>query len=179
MLAEQISNRNFLSPAGFRFTLGKNQKVTYFCQSANIPAINLLTANQPTPFVQVPLPAGFAYYDLNLSFLIDEDMQNYTIIQKWLRGLGVPDSFASRTEFERLNRNNADGQYMPFTDATLFILNSNMKNVVQIKFEDVYPVSLNTIRFETTGQDTDYFVAEVTFKYKSYDVCNKDGVSVL
>lgn len=179
MLAEQIQNRNFLTPSGFRFTHGKNQKVTYFCQSANIPGINLLTANQPTPFVQVPLPAGFTYDDLNLTFLIDENLENYVLIQRWLRGLGVPDSFADREEFERLNRNNSDGKFMPFTDGTLSILNSNLKVNAQIKFEDVYPASLSTLRFETTGSDTDYFIAEVTFKYKSYDVCDKDGISVL
>ena len=93
--------------------------------------------------------------------------------------MGVPDSFADREEFERLNRNNSDGKFMPFTDGTLSILNSNLKVNAQIKFEDVYPTSLSTLRFETTGSDTDYFVAEVTFKYKSYDVCNKDGISVL
>ena len=57
--------------------------------------------------------------------------------------------------------------------------NSSLKTVAQIKFEDVYPVSLNTLRFESSGTDTDYFVAEVTFKYKSYDLCNKEGVSVI
>jgi hypothetical protein len=179
MLAEQIKNRNFLSPAGFRFTLGKNQKVTYFCQSANIPGINVLTSNQPTPFVQVPLPAGFTYDDLNLTFLIDEDLENYILIQKWLRGLGVPDSFRERSKFERENTNPNDGKFYPFTDGTLSVLNSSLKVIAQIKFEDVYPISLSTLRFESTGTDTDYFIAEVTFKYKSYDVCNKDGISVL
>lgn len=179
MLAEQIANRNFLSSVGFRFILGKNQKITYFCQSANIPAITLLTANQPTPFVSLATPAGFEYDDLNLTFLIDEDLENYTLIQKWIRGLGVPDSFSDRAEYERVNTNPSDGKFSPYTDGTLFVLNSSLKTVAQIKFEDVYPVSLNTLRFESSGTDTDYFVAEVTFKYKSYDLCNKEGVSMI
>jgi hypothetical protein len=178
MLAEQIANRNFLSPAGFRFILGKNQKVTYFCQSANIPAVSVLQTTQPTPFVPLSVPAGFEYDDLNLSFLIDENLENYILIQKWLRGLGVPDSFADRDTFERLNRTN-DGLFNPYTDGTLFVLNSNLKTIAQIKFEDVYPTSLSTLRFEVTGTDTDYFIAEVSFKYKSYDVCDKNGISLL
>lgn len=178
MLAEQIANRNFLSPAGFRFILGKNQKVTYFCQSANIPAISVLQTSQPTPFVQLPVAAGFEYDDLNLSFLIDENLENYILIQKWLRGLGVPDSFSDRQLFEKQNTTN-EGVYNPNTDGTLFVLNSNLKTIAQIKFEDVYPISLNTLRFEATGTDTDYFTAEVTFKYKSYDVCNANGISLL
>jgi len=178
MIAEQIANRNFLSPAGFRFILGKNQKVTYFCQSANIPAVSVLQTQIPTPFVPLPVPTAFEYDDLVLTFLIDENLENYILIQKWLRGLGVPDSFADRQLFEKQNTTN-DGIYNPNTDATLFVLNSNLKTIAQIKFEDVYPINLNTLRFEATTTDTDFFTAEVTFKYKSYDVCNKNGISLL
>lgn len=178
MLAEQIGNRNFLSPAGFRFLLGKNQKITYFCQSASIPSVSVSSTSQPTPFIPLPIPTHFTYDDFNMSFLIDENLENYVLLQRWLRGLGVPDSFADRQKFERENTNNA-GLYNPYTDGTLLILNSNLKVQSMIKFEDVYPTSLSTLRFETTGLDTDYFTAEVTFKYKSYDVCDKNGISLL
>ena len=39
--ANQIGNRNFLSPVGFKFTLAKEPKVAFFCNSARIPEINL------------------------------------------------------------------------------------------------------------------------------------------
>lgn len=178
MLAEQITNRNFLSPAGFRFLLGKNQKITYFCQSANIPAVNVSSTTQPNPFVPLPIPTNFSYDDFNMTFLIDEDLTNYVLLQKWLRGLGVPDSFQDREQYERENTSNA-GIFNPYTDGSLLILNSNLKPNAIIKFEDIFPTSLSTLRFETTGSDTDFFVAEVTFKYKSYDVCNKNGISML
>ena len=35
---QQIENRNFLSPIGFKLLLAKYPKVVYFAQSANIPA---------------------------------------------------------------------------------------------------------------------------------------------
>ena len=44
----QISNRNFLSPIGFKFNLVKEPKVGFFCNSAKLPEINLGTALQPT-----------------------------------------------------------------------------------------------------------------------------------
>ena len=46
--ANQIQNRNFLSPVGFKFTIAKTPKVNFFCNSASIPEINLGVANQPT-----------------------------------------------------------------------------------------------------------------------------------
>ena len=45
---KQITNRNFLSPVGFKFTLAKNPKVAFFCNSAKIPEISLGTELQPT-----------------------------------------------------------------------------------------------------------------------------------
>ena len=42
--SNQIQNRNFLSPVGFKFTLAKNSKVSFFCNSARIPDIILGTA---------------------------------------------------------------------------------------------------------------------------------------
>ena len=44
----QLSNRNFLSPTGFKFTLKRAPKVAFFGNAANIPAISMGTAIQPT-----------------------------------------------------------------------------------------------------------------------------------
>ena len=40
-MAAQIGNRNFLSPAGFKFTLKRSPKVAFFSNEANIPDLNL------------------------------------------------------------------------------------------------------------------------------------------
>ena len=43
---DQIENRNFLSPIGFKFTLSKNRKVTFFSYSSRIPELTLGTSVQ-------------------------------------------------------------------------------------------------------------------------------------
>ena len=48
VLNKQISNRNFLSPIGFKFTLAKNPRVAFFCNRARIPEITLRTESQST-----------------------------------------------------------------------------------------------------------------------------------
>ena len=35
------SNKNFLSPVGFKFVIGRTPNVDYFCQSASIPEVSL------------------------------------------------------------------------------------------------------------------------------------------
>ena len=46
-LENQIDNRNFLSPIGFKFTIAKTPKVDFFCNSPRIPEITLGTRKQP------------------------------------------------------------------------------------------------------------------------------------
>ena len=44
----QLDNRNYLSPVGFKFVITKAPKADFFSNSANIPGINLGFADQPT-----------------------------------------------------------------------------------------------------------------------------------
>jgi hypothetical protein len=46
----QPENRNFLSPTGFKFSLKRTPKVSFFCNSANIPDINLGIASSTNIF---------------------------------------------------------------------------------------------------------------------------------
>ena len=43
-----LSNRNFLSPVGFKFSLKRAPGVAFFCNQANIPSLDLGIAEQPT-----------------------------------------------------------------------------------------------------------------------------------
>ena len=43
--------------------------------------------------------------DLSLRFLVDEDLTNYMEIQKWMRGLGFPESLQEFDKFEKEGRN--------------------------------------------------------------------------
>jgi hypothetical protein len=91
--AKQISNRNYMSPVGFKFILSKAPKVDFLCQAANIPAISMGTAVQPTYLKDISVPGDKVLYDdLTLRFLIDEEMENYLAIYKWITGLGYPES---------------------------------------------------------------------------------------
>ena len=72
--ASQISNRNFLSPGGFRFTIGKFPKVPYLAQQANIPQINMGLVQQDTPFRPAFVDGILEYGSFTLQFLVDEDL---------------------------------------------------------------------------------------------------------
>ena len=173
--ANQIENRNFLSPIGFQFSLNKTPKATFFSNSARIPDISLGTAIQPVYLKDIDVPGDkLSYGDFNLRFLVDENLTNYMAIHNWLTGLGYPES---TKEFKDATTD-ADGlrdREEVFSDGSLSILNSNFRQVAVVKFKDLFPVFLTSLEFEATDTDVNYFTAEVTFKYTIYEIVGADG----
>ena len=180
---KQIANRNYTSPLGFKLVLTKTPKVDFLCQSANIPSISMGTAIQPSYLKDIPVPGDKVLYDdLNVRFLVDEKMENYLAIHKWITGLGYPESIGQyrqlKTDDKRTDRrvnDSADPLYFQYSDATLQVLNSNYKPSVLINFKDAFPVSLSTLDFDVTTRDYNYFTAEVTFKYTIYNITDPSG----
>ena len=51
------------------------------------------TAVQTTYLRDLDIPGDKVQFgDLTIRFLVDEDLKNYMEIQKWIRGLGYPES---------------------------------------------------------------------------------------
>ena len=180
---KQIANRNYMSPLGFKLILTKTPKVDFLCQSANIPQISMGTAIQPSYLKDIPVPGDKVLYDdLTVRFLVDEKMENYLAINKWITGLGFPENLGQFQQLRkddnrtgRLNTDQGDPRYFEFSDATLQVLNSNYKPSVLINFVDAFPVSLSTLDFDVTTRDYNYFTAEVTFKYTIFNITDPNG----
>ena len=180
---KQIANRNYMSPLGFKLILTKTPKVDFLCQSANIPQISMGTAIQPSYLKDIPVPGDKVLYDdLNVRFLVDEKMENYLAIHKWITGLGYPESLGQYNQLKKddnrtdsLVADQGDPLYFQYSDATLQVLNSNYKPSVLINFKDAFPVSLSTLDFDVTTRDYNYFTAEVTFKYTIYNITDPNG----
>ena len=174
-LDNQISNRNFLSPIGFKFTLGKEPKVSFFSNSARIPEIILGTAIQPSYLKDVDVPGDkLQYGDFSLRFLVDENLQNYMKIHNWMKGLGYPETTKEYKDLTTNSQGIRDSEEA-FSDGSLHILNSNYRDVAIVKFSDLFPIALTSLDFEASDTDVNYFTAEVVFKYTVYNIVAADG----
>ena len=177
--ANQIQNRNFLSQVGFKFTLNRTPKTAFFGNSANIPGMVLGVAEQPTYLKNLPTPGDkIEFQDFTLRFLVDEDLENYMEMQKWIRGLGFPESLKEIYQLQETGNYKDDNTHKImdiYSDATLFVLNSNNNINFQVKFKDMFPYSLSDLTFDATDVDIEYFTAEVTFKYTIYDILDANG----
>tara|TARA_B100000287_G_scaffold139861_1_gene131779 strand:- start:40 stop:615 length:576 start_codon:yes stop_codon:yes gene_type:complete len=174
-----IDNRNFLSPTGFKFSLKRAPAVAYFCNQANIPSMDLGIAEQPTWLRDIPVPGDkIQFGDLQLRFLVDEDLVNYMELQRWIRGLGYPENM---DEFRKLESEGV----MPdnfgrrgddiYSDGTLQILSSNLVPSFQVVFSDLFPYTLSTVTFDATDTDIEYFTADVSFKYTIYNLTDMEN----
>ena len=173
-------NRNLLSPNGFIFSIGKMRSVDFFCQSASVPSISMKPVETPTRFNRIPQPGDeLTYEDLNIRFLVDENMKNWYQVHDWMREITTPVSSKefgyNRGELESQNKTLTgkgdlagwDNQWR--SDCSLFILSSNYQPVAEFVFRDAFPVNLSTLVFDSSVQDIQYFTADCSLRYTYFD----------
>ena len=164
----QIKNRNFLSPAGFKFSLAKAPKVDFFSQSVSIPTINLGVAIQTTYLRDIPVPGDkLTYGDLDIEFFIDENLENYLQMERWMRSLGYPETLAEAVSLDPQKDSLLDGAR---SDGTLLVYNSSFNPVAKVQFKDMFPSSLTPVPFTADATDINYIMATATFKYTIFNV---------
>ena len=177
----QINNRNYLSPLGFKLIISKIPKVDFLCQAANIPSISMGTAVQPTYLKDIAVPGDKPVYDdLTVRFIIDENMENYLSLNKWITGLGYPESLKQYQQLDDVGpdlatQDNSNPRWFEFSDATLQILSSNYQPNINVTFRGCFPVAVSTLEFDSSQRDYSYFTCEATFKYDYYTISDKNG----
>ena len=175
----QIENRNFLSPTGFKFSLKRSPKVAFFCNQANIPDLNLGVAIQPSYLKDIDTPGDkIVFGDLNIRFLVDENLENYMEIQNWIRGLGYPENLQQFADLQNqglIRGNYTQDRQNIYSDGTLQVLTSSSIPNFQVVFKDLFPYSLGTLTFDATQTDVQYFTADVGFKYTIYSITDLSG----
>jgi hypothetical protein len=164
-------NTNPLSPNGYRFSVSKLPSLTYFSQRVNLPGIQLGEPQFANPFASVPIPGDHLTYDsLQVQFIVDEEMKNYLAIYNWIIALGFPQSYDQYVKLldndQRALLNDLAKNY---SDATLEILDNSNNPMHEVHFVDVFPVSLESLTFQSTEQDVNYLVGNATFRFSYYE----------
>ena len=179
---------DYASPIQFRFKMTKLPTVEFFVQSANIPGITLGETTLPTPLKDISMPGDkLTYQSLDVSFLVDENLNNYKEIHDWMTGIGFPQDhkqFADvlATGSDRFSGSTAStaavgsGKPAPlseggiYSDATLIVLNNKNIAKTEIRFQNVYPTSLGSLSYNIRASDVDYLQVNASFNYMYYDI---------
>lgn len=173
LFSNQIGNRNFLSPTGFKFVLSKYPKIDFFSNQASIPGINLGAAIQSNYLKNIPIPGEkLSYNDFVLKFIVDESLENYLLVHNWMRGFGFPENFSEYQNLLNQETINPGKQTASAgeSDGTLVVYNSNFNPIINVDFTGLFPIALSDVNFDATVTDINYVTAEVTFKYTLYNI---------
>ena len=188
-LTRQPSKLDYAAATQFKFNIIKLPKVEFFCTSVNIPGITLGETSQATPLKDIPIPGDkLNYASLYVSFLVDENLENYREIHGWLTGLGFPKNHIQFETFvnagsDRFPTSNATANSREagkvddvgfdvgaqYSDATLSILSSKNNPILEVRFRDLYPTSLSGLSYDQQAGDTSYLSGSVSFNYNIYE----------
>jgi hypothetical protein len=170
---------DYLRPNAFRFGVKDIPNVSFTCQSANIPDIQLGYAVQPTPFVDIPtIGDKINFGELAIRFLISEDMSNYLELYRWIVAIGFPKDYNQFSTFVKdrpsrfpfITRLDGTSEILAYSDATLTILDSTNTAKVNIIFKNLFPTSLSALDFDIASGSVEYFTAIASFKYTIFEV---------
>lgn len=150
---------NYLSNIEFRFSIKRLPNTSYHIQRASLPGLNLNPINYPTPLKMTQVYGDSLDYDqLQIEFLVDEDMSNWYEIFSWIKGITAPENTEQFFAYE-------DRLY--YSDATLTVLSSAKNPNIEFGFTDLHPVSLAAVQFDATTNDSTPVQAQAAFSFTS------------
>jgi hypothetical protein len=168
MSLEVTTNKNMLPQFGMSFTLRRTPNVSFYCQQANIPGVNLGVVEIPTPFNKFPLAGDtVTFNEFTMTFIISEDFENYLEVYNWLRSLGFPEKFEEYQRLSGASSGSAEGLY---SDGSLIIMNSAMNPNFEITYSNMLPITLSDITFDTTQADLEYLTCTASFRYQDFKI---------
>jgi hypothetical protein len=167
----QPTNMNFLSPVGYKFILKRAPNVEYFIQRLTLPGLNLSAAVSPNPFANIQHPGDrLDFNQLEVSFRVNENMDNYLEIFNWMIALGTPESFDQYTLKDIPYKTTTDMNDTVRSDIVISVLSSAMNTNLRYKFRDCWPTALSSIDMDSTLTDIDYITASVTFAIRDFTI---------
>ena len=184
-LARQPEKLDYASPTQFKFGIHQLPKVEFFTLSANVPGISAGVVTRATPFKDIPLAGEkLTYENLSITFQIDEYLENYISLHNWMKGIGFPTDRQEFRTFRDVTSNTpASGKTPPtdlvgkavpdralYSDAYLMILSNKNNPIVEVNFQNIFPVSLSALEFTQTVTDVEYMTATAEFAYQIYEI---------
>ena len=187
-IARQPTKLDYASPTQFRFIITQLPKVEFFTTAAGIPSITLGDTVMPTRFKEIPMMGDKLDYEpLTITFLVDEYLENYLSLHEWMTAIGFPENHeqfstfrgeTSNTPVETIgtkstgigNVQSSTTVRSMFSDATLTILSNKNNPIAEVRFEDLYPISLGALEFNQNATDVEYLTVSADFAYKIYKI---------
>jgi hypothetical protein len=169
-LTRAPQNTNLLQPTKFLLSFDRIGTSQFFCQTVNIPGINLGSAPINTPVSDIYAPGNKITYDeLSISFIINEDLQTWQDIHSWFRSIASPEGFSERNRLSDMQTQFSKNKQKNYSDATLTVMSALNNPLIRIQFYNAFPTSLSSIEFDTTKSADAIVTASASFRFDYFN----------
>jgi hypothetical protein len=172
-MSQEVTNRNFLSPLGFKLLLKRAPGVEFFVQSVKVPGLSLNSVETPNPFVSLPYGGDhISYEEFEVSFRVDEDMKSWMEIYTWIRDTGFPENYG---QYESIAKGSKIEGLGLKSDIVLTILNSAMRPNIELTFRDAMPISITGFDMNSMDSSVNYISSTARFRYTYFNITTNNN----
>ena len=185
-LSRQPTVFDYSQQSQFKVFLPLFPTTEWFVVRANVPGVSLGQAVQTTPMLDMPIIGDkLTYDDFYVTFLVDEELKNYTEMHDWLincaapekrsqfRGKERPDGIPKRPQTEIMDLvlgNVKQSDRDLYSNLDLFIMSSKNNPVVKIQMVEAFPISLTNIEYSHQESDVTYAECTATFAFSYFTI---------
>lgn len=154
-LITKPKNTNLLQPTKYSVSFPEISDTIYFCQKVNLPGVQLTELSHVTPNLDLYVPGTkISYGTFDIEFLVNEDLSSWLYIHDWIRGITTDMGYRTK----------------PKVQAILTVYSNQNNPKFRIKYNDIFPLSLGDIEFDTTLSAEDHLYSRASFRFNYFDV---------
>jgi len=168
------TNINYLQPTGFGITINRENypNLEYFAQAVYHPTVNVSGVELPVRRTRLAFPGdNISFGDLNVTFLIDEDMNSYTEMYNWLVRIIQKNN---TTSFKGISLGGFDEETITEIptecDITVSMLTSSNNPNKRIRYYNAFPTSISDIEMTATQTDITPLVFTSSFRFAYFEI---------
>lgn len=154
-LITKPKNTNLLQPTKYSVSFPEISDTIYFCQKVNLPGVQVSELPHVTPNLDL-FVAGtkITYGSFDIEFLVNEDLTSWLYIHNWIKGITTDMNYRA----------------YPKVQAILTIYSNQNNPKFRIKYNDIFPLNLGDIEFDTTLSAEDHLISRASFRFNYFDI---------
>ena len=163
MVETLTGNKNYLQPTGFRVIIDRENypNLEFFAQSVDHPDVSMTAPTVAYSRIgNISLPGdALEYSELNIQFILDEDIKSYTELYNWIESL-VNKNFV---------KPNSTSDVPTQADISVSILSSHNNQNKRILYKGCNPTSLSGLQLTSIASSVEYLTFNASFVFTGFE----------